>query len=104
MLNLVFAKDMECWVRYGGADGKDCTLVDFCKRMCANYGECVYDSGFPAEESTNLDVIGDVFADCSGEGCPVGTAYFAMIQAAELRGRLKMYEDNAESSTLNSDK
>lgn len=93
MLNLVFVKDHEVWVRYGSKEGKDCSLVEFCARLCADYGACGY-CQIPYEVGGNLDVIGDLMMDCSGDGCPVGTMYFAMIQAAELRERLRMYEDH----------
>lgn len=92
MLNLVFVKDHEVWVRYGNKDGKDCSLVEFCARLCADYGACEYRQ-IPFEVGGDLDAICDILTDCSGDGCPVGTMYFAMIQAAELRERLRMYED-----------
>lgn len=94
MMNLAFAKDGEVWIRYGSKDGQsDCTLVDFCRRMCCVYGACMYEH-VPYETNDELDTICDILTDCSGEGCPVGTTYFAMIQAAELRERLRMYENH----------
>mgnify|MGYP006988981247 CR=1 FL=1 len=98
MLNLVFVKDKEVWIRYGSADGeKDCTLADFVKRMCvgygSSYGDCMYDMSVPGSFD-DLDVVGDMLMGCSAHGCPVGTTYFAMIQAAELRERLRMYEEH----------
>ncbi|MBR3741124.1 MAG: hypothetical protein IKN04_11845 [Clostridia bacterium] len=88
MMNIAFVKDKEVWIRNGGEDGQDCTLVDFCRRMCAASGECAYES-VPYEATDDMDTIGDILMDCSGEGCPIGTAYFAMVQAAELRERLR---------------
>lgn len=93
MLNLVFVKDHEVWVRYGSREGTDCTLVEFCRRLCVVYGSCNY-AEVPFKVGGELDDIGDILMDCSGDGCPVGTMYFAMIQAAELRERLRMYEDH----------
>lgn len=93
MLNLVFVKDREVWVHYGSKEGEDCSLVEFCSRLCADYGACGY-SQIPFEVGDDLDAIGDLMMDCSSDGCPVGTMYFAMIQAAELRERLRMYEDH----------
>lgn len=86
MLNLIFVKDKEVWVRYGSEAGEDCTLVEFCRRLCAACGTCSYEEA-PYQTGDDLDVIGDILMDCSSDGCPVGTMYFAMIQAAELRER-----------------
>ena len=99
MLNLAFAKDGEVWIRNGSAHGeKDCTLVDFVKRMCAiygkHYGGCLYDVTLPDCFGDDLDAMGDMMMECSAEGCPIGTTYFAMVQAAELRERLRKYEDH----------
>lgn len=93
MLNLVFVKDKEVWVRYGGEDGQDCPLTSFCMRLCNEYSECLY-SSLSFYENEDLDTIGDVLMDCSADGCPIGTIYFAMIQAAELRERLRLYENH----------
>ena len=93
MLNLSFVKNGEVWIRNGGKDGEDCKLVDFCRRMCAMSGLCAYES-VTYEATDDLDTIGDILMDCSGEGCPIGTTYFAMIQAAELRERLRLYENH----------
>jgi hypothetical protein len=46
------------------------------------------DCQITAEEVMN----GACLECCSGE-CPIGCLYFAAVQAAELRGRLKEYED-----------
>ena len=93
MLNLVFVKNKEVWVRYGGEDGQDCPLTSFCMRLCNEYSECLY-SSLSFYENEDLDTIGDLLMDCSAEGCLVGTMYFAMIQAAELRERLRLYENH----------
>ena len=93
MLNLVFVKDKEVWVRYGGEDGQDCPLTSFCKRMCNEYSECVY-SSISFYETEDLDTIGDLLMDCSAEGCPIGTTYFAMIHPSAIR-----YHPSFASST-----
>ena len=98
MLNLAFVKDREVWIRHGSKDGEnDCTLADFVKRMCVGYGKtfggCLYDMSVPGSFD-DLDVVSDMLTGCSIQGCPVGTTYFAMIQAAELRERLRMYENH----------
>lgn len=94
MMNLAFVKDKEVWIRGSGPDGEDCTLIDFSRQMCMKNHECQFDDGFPADLAKNdFDQIGDLFMECSMCGCPIGTAYFVAIQAAELRERLRMYED-----------
>lgn len=93
MLNLIFVKDKEVWVRYGSEAGEDCTLVEFCRRLCAACGTCSYKE-VPYQTGDDLEDISNILMDCSGDGCPVGTMYFAMIQAAELRERLRIYEDH----------
>ena len=95
MMNLAFVKNKEVWIWGGGADGKDCTLVDFSRRMCMCNPECQFDDGFPSD-SNDLDAIGDMYMDCSMTGCPIGTAYFIAIQAAELRERLRKFENDSE--------
>lgn len=92
MFNLSFVKDHEVWIRGGGPDGEDCTLVKFTQEMCRKNQECSYDDCFPSEV-TDLADIGDIFMDCSMSGCPIGTAYFIAIQAAELRERLKQKQE-----------
>jgi len=97
MLNLAYVKDKEVWIRGGGADGEDCTLIDFSRQMCMKNHECQFDDGFPADLGKNdFDQIGDVFLECSMCGCPIGTMYFIAIQAAELRERLRKYEEKKE--------
>lgn len=93
LLNLAYAKDKEVWIRGGGPDGEDCTLIDFSRQMCMKNHECQFDDGFPADLAKNdFDQIGDLFMECSMCGCPIGTAYFIAIQAAELREQVRMYE------------
>lgn len=94
MMNLAFVKDKEVWIRGGGPDGEDCTLIDFSKQMCMKNHECQFDDGFPADLSKDdFDTIGDLFMECSMSGCAIGTAYFIAIQAAEMRERLRTYEE-----------
>ena len=97
LFNLAYVKDKEVWIRGGGSDGEDCTLIDFSKQMCMKNHECQFDDGFPADLAKNdFDQIGDLFMECSMCGCPIGTAYFIAIQAAELRERLRMYESKGD--------
>ena len=94
MMNLAFVKDKEVWIHGGDEKGEDCTLIKFAERMCQySNGCCHYVHGFPSDiVGTDIDAIGDVYMDCSMSGCPIGTAYFIAIQAAEMRERLREYE------------
>ena len=97
LFNLAYVKDKEAWIRGGGPDGEDCTLIDFSRQMCMKNHECQFDDGFPADLAKNdFDQIGDLFMECSMCGCPIGTAYFIAIQAAELRERVREYEEKEE--------
>ena len=89
MLNLAYGKDGEVWIRGGSEEGEDCTLVDFAKRTCKAC-KC-YLADDVAEQ--DIDGLGDFLMGCSMECCPIGTYYYIAIQAAELRGRLRLYED-----------
>lgn len=91
MMNLAFVKDKEVWIRGGGEDGEDCTLIDFTNRMCASH-DCLFDITPNEIDEEDIDNTGDCLLECSMSGCPIGTAYFIAIQAAELRERLRMYE------------
>lgn len=92
MFNLAYVKDKEVLIRGGGPEGEDCTLVSFTRQMCQNCNKCMEDEGFPGNAEKNLDFLCELMMECSMCGCPIGTAYFIAIQAAELRERLRMYE------------
>lgn len=92
MFNLAYVKDKEVWIRGGGDDGEDCTLIDFTNRMCARH-DCLFDITPNEIEEEDIDNTGDRLLECSMSGCPIGTAYFIAIQAAELRERVRMYEE-----------
>lgn len=97
MMNLAFVKNKEVWIRGSGPDGEDCTLINFSRQMCMKNHECQFDDGFPSDLGKNdFDQIGDLFMECSMCGCPIGTMYFIAIQAAELRERLRKYEEKEE--------
>lgn len=96
MLNLAYVKDKEVWIRGGGPEGEDCTLVSFTKQMCQNCSVCMENDGFPEDKEQDLDFLCDLFMECSMSGCPIGTAYFVAIQAAELRELLKKHQEKQE--------
>ena len=89
MMNLAYVKDKEVWILDGSETGEACSLVDFQKRMCKQCKLCENVN----IDTDNPDAITDYYLDCSMDGCPIGTAYFIAIQAAELRERLRTYED-----------
>ena len=92
MFNLAYVKDKEVWIRGGGDDGEDCALIDFTNRMCASH-DCLFDITPNEIDEEDIDNTGDRLLECSMSGCPIGTAYFIAIQAAELRERLRTYEE-----------
>ena len=98
MFNLAYVKDKEVWIRGGGDDGEDCTLIDFTNRMCASH-DCLFDITPNEIDEEDIDNTGDRLLECSMSGCPIGTAYFIAIQAAELRERLRKYENDSEPVT-----
>lgn len=103
MFNLAYVKDKEVWIRGGGPDGEDCTLIEFQKRLCKNRDECNYEcADFDELPWDSVENIGDVLMDCSMDGCPQGTAYFIAIQAAELRERLRMHEEKQTPKDIKS--
>ena len=97
MFNLAYVKDNEVWIRGGGDDGEDCTLIDFTNRMCARH-DCLFYMTQNEIEEDDIDNTGDRLLECSMSGCTVGTAYFIAIQAAELRERLRMYESKGDEN------
>ena len=66
------------------------TNFDILMKLAVN--KCMEDEGFPGNAEKNLDFLCELMMECSMCGCPIGTAYFIAIQAAELRERLRMYE------------
>ena len=89
MLNLAYVKDKEVWIRGAGSkEGEDISLIDLCKDACE------YNEICPAPISrADIETIGDLYMDCSMHGCKIGLMYFLGIQAAELRERLRTYEE-----------
>lgn len=103
MMNLAYVKNKEVWIRGGGDDGEDCTLIDFTNRMCASH-DCLFDITPNEIDEEDIDNEGDRLLECSMSGCPIGTAYFIAIQAAELRERLRMYENDSVDSSGSTEK
>lgn len=87
MFNLAFIKDSQVWMRCCGDDNKDCTLLAFVGQICKKCNcNVVPETEDDAEFCCSM-------MDCAFDLCPVANVYFGLVQAAELRSRLKAYED-----------
>lgn len=80
LLNLAYAEDRKVWLRLN----PDEELCEYTARKCNCQAGC--EPGITPEE-----VLEDGLLDC--EDCPIAIMYSLAIQAAELRTRLKQYED-----------
>ena len=66
-------------------------LTEFVKEMCEKCS-CVDLQYIP--DCSNLDDFGDAMMICAMcVLCPIANTYFALVGCAELRERLRMYED-----------
>lgn len=79
LLNFAYAKNGEVWLRMY----PDVTLADFVSKLCRNQG-C---------DLTAEEVMEDGLMDCGD--CTISLMYALAIQAAELRAKVKQYEDAA---------
>lgn len=86
LMNYAYAKDGNVLIRYAN-NQENMNLCDY----IAHHAKC--DCAINAQE-----VLDGACLECDDFYCPLGRAYFASVQAAELRGRLKMYEDLAEQA------
>lgn len=85
MLNNIYAKDGRVIINFTEDNRKDVDLCEYIAEKC----KCGYSA---------KDIIELGCGDC--QLCPYGTMYAACIQAAELRERLKQYEDKEEQGLL----
>ena len=81
MMNFAYAKDGNVVLRYGA---RKCD-IDLCEYM-----ETVADCQFTGMEAE--DYMEGACLEC-GSDCPFGILYTTATQAAELRARLKVFED-----------
>ena len=86
LMNYAYAKDGIVLIRYANNQEN----MDLCDYI-AHHAKC--DCAINAQE-----VLDGACLECDDFYCPLGRAYFASVQAAELRKRLKMYEDLAEQA------
>ena len=83
LLNYCYAKDRRVMLRFAGGEED----VDLCEYVAVNVSNTT-DCQITADE-----VMNGACLECYSGECPIGCLYFAAVQAAELRGRLKEYED-----------
>lgn len=86
LMNYAYAKYGNVLIRYANNQEN----MDLCDYI-AHHAKC--DCAINAQE-----VLDGACLECDDFYCPLGRAYFASVQAAELRERLKMYEDLAEQA------
>ncbi len=84
MLNLAYAKDGNVYLRYGT---DDMNLCDYVSALATNKG-CNY---------TSTEIMEGACLECD---CEVNLLYCLAVQAAELRERLKYYEDLEEQGRM----
>ena len=87
LMNYAYAKDGNVLIRYANNQEN----MDLCDYI-AHHAKC--DCAINAQE-----VLDGACLECDDFYCPLGRAYFASVQAAELRERLKMYEDLTEKTS-----
>lgn len=94
-MNFAYAKDGEVYLRIPHNHCEDYELRDYLCNFLSNIDE---------EQNIVFECSSDVImqrgcADCLIDGgeCPLGVLFVAATQAAELRGRLKKYEDAEEN-------
>ena len=86
LMNFAYAKGGQVLLRYANNQEN----MDLCDYIA-----------FHTKGTCNLsaqEVLDGACFECDDFYCPLGRAYFASVQAAELRERLKMYEDLAEQA------
>lgn len=86
MLNYAYAKDKKVFLRYAGLEEN----VDLCEYISKeSLNKCDFPEGVSADE-----VMEGACLECDSAECPLRYLYFAAVQAAELRERLRMYENH----------
>ena len=85
LLNYSYVKDGNVLLRYANSQKN----VDLCDYISFQADDCYI---------SPRDVLDGACLECDDFYCPIGRAYIASVQAAELRERLKLYEDLAEQA------
>lgn len=88
MLNMVFVKNEEVYLRGIGDDSTDISLVDYCKSEYKRlYGE-------------DIDADATEFGEYMDDDSLLSLFYWACVGFAEVRQRLMKYEDEAEKIVI----
>ena len=90
MLNSVYAKDHDAYLRFFCAGGADLGRRDVLAQQALAEIAKKYDCPATAD-----DILDGCCIGCSG--CPVDAMWAALTQAVEMRGRLSQYEDSGLS-------
>lgn len=92
-LNLFYAKDGETWVRGGGPgpEYKDVSLYDFTRNLIKAH---IPSADAPDDDNELSAMMGEwLFDDVDSAEGTIATLYTAAWACAELRHKLKAYED-----------
>lgn len=82
--NMVFVKNKDVYLRRFGKGGSNIKLVDWCKKQCCE--KCKSMKNVKQLEDYEENII-----ECN---CIVAYFYWACVGFAQVRERLKYYEDN----------
>lgn len=83
LMNLAYGEDRKAMIRWHGETDEPTDLCEYASKCCQEKG-CNKTAHEILENGLHCD-------------CPIATMYILGIAAAELRGRLKMYEDISET-------
>jgi len=89
ILNMVFVKNNEVYLRDLGENSEDISLVDYCKKECKAICNSNYSNDYDSETFGEL-------MDCD---CTVSVFYVVCVGFAEVRRRLMKYEDKDKELT-----
>lgn len=86
MLNMVYVKDNEVYLRGLGENNENISLVDYCRKIYEEeYGIELY-----------KDISAEDFGDYMDDDTLLSVFYWACVGFAEVRERLMVFEDEAE--------
>lgn len=89
-LNIFFAKDGEGYVRSGGSDNRDIEEMAWIREAAKNIGAEIYSED---NESLCDELYDNLMYGIENPEGVIAYLYLAVLQAIEMRGRLKKIED-----------
>lgn len=92
-LNLFYAKDGETWVRGYGEHGADITLLDLMRKLIRRYMEPDEIPETMSDEDVMFAMVDWLHGGTDSMEGVLATLYLAGWVCAELRERLKRFED-----------